>query len=83
MQAITALRRLRFTGPEIAETLGMAISTVSGVLTRTGMGKLGRLGLGGASETRFGPQIRGLLETPNDAIPRHERHHTPRSGGVR
>ena len=45
VQAIAALRRLRFTGPEIAELLGMALSTVSGVLTRIGMGKLGRLGL--------------------------------------
>jgi transposase InsO family protein len=39
------LRRLRFTGAEIAELLGMALSTVSGILTRIGMGKLGRLGL--------------------------------------
>jgi transposase InsO family protein len=45
VQAIAALRRLRFTGPEIAEVLGMALSTVSGILTRLGMGKLGRLGL--------------------------------------
>ncbi len=45
VQAIAALRGLRFTGPEIAEVLGMALSTVSGILTRTGMGKLGRLGL--------------------------------------
>jgi transposase InsO family protein len=45
VQAIAALRRLRFTGPEIAEVLGMPLSTVSGVLTRIGMGKLGRLGL--------------------------------------
>ena len=45
VQAIAALRRLRFTGPEIAEILGMALSTVSGILTRIGMGKLGRLGL--------------------------------------
>jgi transposase InsO family protein len=45
VQTIAALRRLRFTGPEIAETLGMALSTVSGILTRIGMGKLGRLGL--------------------------------------
>jgi transposase InsO family protein len=45
VQAIAALRRLRFTGPEIAECLGMALSTVSAVLTRIGMGKLGRLGL--------------------------------------
>ena len=45
VQAIVALRRLRFTGPEIAEVLGMAVSTVSGILTRIGMGKLGRVGL--------------------------------------
>jgi transposase InsO family protein len=45
VQAIAALRRLRFTGPEIAEVLGMALSTVSGILKRIGMGKLGRLGL--------------------------------------
>ena len=42
---IAALRRLRMTGPEIAETLGMALSTVSGILTRIGLGRLGRLGL--------------------------------------
>jgi transposase InsO family protein len=45
VEAIAALRRLRFTGPEIADTLGMALSTVSGILARIGMGKLGRLGL--------------------------------------
>ncbi len=45
IEAIAALRRLRFTGPEIAETLDMATSTVSGILTRIGMGKLGRMGL--------------------------------------
>jgi hypothetical protein len=45
VEVIAALRRLRFTGPEIAETLGMAISTVAGILTRIGMAKLGRLGL--------------------------------------
>jgi transposase InsO family protein len=45
VEAIAALRRLRFTGPEIAETLGMPLSTTSGILTRIGMGKLGRLGL--------------------------------------
>ena len=43
--AIVKLRRLRFTAAEIAETLGMALSTVSGILTRLGMGRLGRLGL--------------------------------------
>jgi transposase InsO family protein len=45
IEAIAALRRLRFTGAEIAELLGMARSTVSGILTRIGMGRLGRLGL--------------------------------------
>jgi transposase InsO family protein len=43
--AIGALRRLRFTGAEIAEALAMPLSTVSGILMRIGMGKLGRLGL--------------------------------------
>jgi transposase InsO family protein len=45
LEAIAMLRRLRFTAAEIAETLGMALSTVSGILTRSGMGKLGLLGL--------------------------------------
>src|SRR5215211_7449297 len=45
IQAIAALRRLRFTGAEIAELLGMALSTVSGIPTRIGLGRLGRLGL--------------------------------------
>jgi transposase InsO family protein len=42
---IAALRRLRMTGPEIAEVLGMALSTVSGILSSINMGRLGRLGL--------------------------------------
>ena len=45
VDAIVRLRRLRFTAAEIAETLGMALSTVSGILTRSGLGRLGRLGL--------------------------------------
>ena len=44
IEAIAALRRLRFTGPEIAEALDRPLSTVSGILTRIGMGRLGRLG---------------------------------------
>ena len=40
---IAGLRRLRMTGAEIAETLGMPLSTVSGILTRIGLGKLWRL----------------------------------------
>ncbi|HEX3323601.1 MAG TPA: IS481 family transposase [Solirubrobacterales bacterium] len=43
VEAIAALRRVRLTGPEIAETLGMATSTVSAVLKRIGLGKLSRL----------------------------------------
>jgi transposase InsO family protein len=43
VEAIASLRRLRMTGPEIAETLEMATSTVSAVLKRIGLGKLSRL----------------------------------------
>jgi transposase InsO family protein/transposase-like protein len=43
VRVIAALRRLRFTGPEIAELLEMATSTVSAVLKRIGLGKLSRL----------------------------------------
>jgi len=45
IEAIARLRRLRFTAAEIAETLVMPLSTVSGILSRIGMGRLGRLGL--------------------------------------
>ncbi len=41
---ICALRRLRMTAAEIAEVLEMPETTVSGILTRSGMGRLGRLG---------------------------------------
>jgi transposase InsO family protein len=43
VQAIAALRRLRMTGAQIAEVLVMPLSTVSGILTRIGLGKLSRL----------------------------------------
>jgi transposase InsO family protein len=42
---VVKLRRLRMTAAEIAETLQMPLSTVSGILTRTGIGRLGRIGL--------------------------------------
>jgi transposase-like protein len=45
VDAIAALRRLRFTGPEISEVLELPASTVSGILLRIGMGRLGRLGM--------------------------------------
>jgi transposase InsO family protein len=43
VEAIAALRRLRLTGPEIAETLEVATSTVSAVLKRIGLGRLSQL----------------------------------------
>jgi transposase InsO family protein len=43
VEVIVALRRLRMTGAEIAVCLGMALSTVSAVLLRVGLGKLSRL----------------------------------------
>jgi transposase InsO family protein len=45
VEVVLALRRLRFTAQEIAETLGMALSTVSAILRRVGLGRLGRIGL--------------------------------------
>jgi transposase InsO family protein len=45
VELILHMRRLRFTAAEIAETLAMAVSTVSAVLRRAGMGRLGRIGL--------------------------------------
>jgi transposase InsO family protein len=42
---IVLLRELRMTAAEIAETLAMSHSTVSAVLKRNGVGRLGRIGL--------------------------------------
>jgi transposase InsO family protein len=42
-ELILLLRELRFTSPEIAETLGMPLSTVGAVLTRNRLGRLPRL----------------------------------------
>src|SRR5256885_8083648 len=43
VEVIELLRRRRMTSTEIAECLGMALSTVSAVLKRIGLGKLSRL----------------------------------------
>ena len=43
VSAIESLRRLRMTAAEIAEVLSMALSTVSAVLRRIGLGKRNRL----------------------------------------
>jgi transposase InsO family protein len=42
---IVLLRQLRMTAAEIAETLSMPHSTISAVLKRNGVGRLGRIGL--------------------------------------
>jgi hypothetical protein len=42
---IVKLRQLRMTAAEIAGTLAMPLSTVSVVLRRNGLGRLGRIGL--------------------------------------
>jgi transposase InsO family protein/transposase len=60
VQVIAALRRLRMTGAEIAECLDMALTTVSGILTRIGMGKLGRLG--------YEPAVRYERSRPGELI---------------
>jgi transposase InsO family protein/transposase len=81
IEVIAALRRLRFTGPEIAELLDMALSTVSGILTRIGMGRLGRLGLEPAARYerappgRIGPHRR--QEARQDHRPRPSDHRQP------
>jgi transposase InsO family protein len=43
-EAIVTLRQLRMTAAEIAETLAMPLSTVSAVLRRRRLGRLGRIG---------------------------------------
>ena len=59
-RSLPRCRRLRMTGAEIAETLDMALSTVSGILTAIGLGKLGRLGLE--------PAVRYERERPGELI---------------
>jgi hypothetical protein len=72
-EAIRKLPRLRFTAAEIAEVLGMALSTVSGILTRSGMGRLGRIGLEpGARESEPPHQARAervTLRRPWSTVP--------------
>ncbi len=42
VEVIAALRRVRFTGAEIAECLDMSLSTVSGILDRDGQARTSR-----------------------------------------
>jgi transposase InsO family protein len=60
VEAICALRKLRFTAEQIAEVFDMALSTVSGLLLELGIGKLGRLGLA--------PAVRYERERPGELI---------------
>ncbi len=43
IEAVTCLRKIRMTAAEIAEVLTMALSTVSAIIGRIGLGKLSRL----------------------------------------
>jgi transposase len=92
VQVIVALRRLRFTGPEIAELLNRPLSTVSAVLKRCGMGKLGRLGLEPAQRyererpgelVRIAPPHSHPPSTPTiaseDTAPSQDTHHSSAS----
>ena len=60
VEAICALRKLRFSGLEIAELLEMPASTTSAILKREGLGKLGRIGLE--------PAVRYERERPGELI---------------
>src|ERR1700749_2136989 len=60
VELLMSLRRLRFTAPQLADLLGMPVSTISGILKRVGMGRLGRLGLE--------PAVRYERERPGELI---------------
>ena len=86
---ICALRRLRMTGAEIAEVLGMPETTVSGILTRCGLGRLGRLGMEPAQRyerSRPGELLHidvkklGRIERGAGHRVTGRRHYTPRLG---
>jgi transposase InsO family protein len=89
--AIVKLRRLRMTALEIAETLQMPLSTVSGILTRTGMGRLGRIGLEPASRyersrpgelVHFDVKKLGRIDRPGHRVTgsRHDRRGQGKKG---
>ena len=95
--AIAALRRLRFAGAAIAEILGMPETTVSGILTRIGLGKLGRLGLEPAERyerarpgellhidvKKLGRIEGGAGKRVRDGVRQHKRRRATDAGGVR
>ena len=97
VQAIAALRRLRFTGAQIAEILAMPDTTVSGILTRIGMGRLGRLGLESSERyerrrpgellhvdvKKLGRIERGAGKRVRDGLRQHYRPRPKDAAGVR
>ena len=78
IELLRALRRLRFTGPELAEVTGMPVSTIAGILKRIGIGRLGNipgtmtdLPSGAGDDAGSGPPG-GVVQVANDAqIRRH------------
>jgi transposase InsO family protein len=94
---IAKLRRLRMTAAEIAETLGMPLSTVSGILARIGLGRLGRLGLEQPvryERSRPGELVHidvkklgriegGAGKRVRDGLRQHERRRSTDAAGVR
>jgi len=94
---IVKLRRLRMTAAEIAETLAMPLSTVSGILTRIGLGRLGRLGLEPAvryERSRPGELVHidvkklgriegGAGKRWRDGVRQHKRRRSSDAAGVR
>jgi hypothetical protein len=76
IEVIATLRRLRLTGPEISEVLELPFSTVSGILKRIGMGRLGRVGLEPADrreEARTHPGRRRQARDERQAQPKSSR----------
>lgn len=61
IEAIKALRRLRFTGPEISEVLGTPVSTVGRILKNAGMGKLPPVNKSEGIPVRYERQTPGEL----------------------
>ena len=88
LRAIEALRRLRMTAAEIAEVLGMALSTVSRWLKRIGLGKRGALSPpeppNRYERKRPGELVHldikklGRIVMPGHRVTGHRRQHAPR-----
>src|SRR6202012_4289424 len=60
VELLVSLRRLRFSAPELADLLSMPVSTISAILKREGLGRLGRLGLD--------PAVRYQRDRPGELI---------------